>query len=525
MATNRILIADGLDRIGLQILEDSGLFEITVRDAKKSPPASEMMKDIEGLIVRSATQVDEALLKNADALRLVGRAGVGTDNIDIPACTIRGITVMNTPLGNVTSAAEHAVALMMALARHIPKADAMLKAGKWAKTECTGVELENKTLGILGLGKVGSIVARAGRGLGMSVIAYDPFLSREAAAERGVTLVEFQELLKTSDFITLHVPLSDRTRNCIGYAELSMMKRSARMINCARGGVVNEDDLCRALGEGLIAGAAFDVFSVEPTTQSPLFKLDNVIVTPHLGASTGEAQQKVAVGMAEQFVRFFRDGVAVNAVNVAVNVSPQNMPYIELGRMLGKLLSQTGAGDSSNLEVRCMGKAAAEPQAIALATLTGLLEGVTDQPVNFVNASLMARQRGIRLTVSHSSESRNFSSLVQADASGGKRSRSVAGSLFDGTIARIVSVDGFNLDLEPAPCLLMMRYRDMPGMVGKIGTVLGDAKVNIADMTVSRLNKLGEAVVVLTLDQEPGADVIARISGLVQAAEAYLVQL
>ena len=522
----KILIADSLSDVGLAVLRDAGL-DVDVNTGKTEDELLEIIGAYEGLIVRSATQVTPRLLAAADNLKVVGRAGVGVDNVDIDAASARGVIVMNTPLGNITSAAEHAFALLMAMARNIPVADGSMKTGKWEKKKFTGVEVSNKTLGVIGMGKIGQIVTRAALGVGMQVIAYDPFLPERRAKELGIEIVEFDALLSRSDFITIHTPLTDKTRDLFNTDAFKKMKSTARLINCARGGIVNEADLVEALKAGEIAGAALDVFESEPLAdESPLRGAPNLTLTPHLGASTEEAQTKVAEAIARQFVAFFNESKIQNALNLSVTLTPEIQPFATLAQTLGRLLSQIVGKAPLRLTCSARGKVAeGDVRALTVSALQGLLSNWHDHHVNLVNAPLVAEERGIEVTEEKSVDTRSFASLVRLEVETTDGVHSAAGTVFEGREPRIVEIDGYAVDLRPEGIMLVMFYPDQPGMVGKFGTILGDAKINIAGMDVGRREKHGTACIALSVDDPVSADVLEKINAATNGGKAHLVNL
>ena len=450
---------------------------------------------------------------------------MGVDNVDVEAASRKGVIVMNTPLGNITSAAEHAVAMLLALARNIPAADATMKAGLWEKKKFTGVELAEKVLGIVGMGKVGQIVARAGTGLGMKVIAYDPFLPERRAMELGVQTVELNDLLARSDFVSIHTPLTDQTRGLLNAAALARMKPTARLINCARGGIVDEAALINALKEGRLAGAALDVFGQEPLPKdSPLRSAPNVILTPHLGASTEEAQSKVAEAIAQQIAAYFKEGRIQYAVNLSVALTREIEPFAQIAKSLGRVVSQMISKPPQRLTCAAHGRiAAGDTHALSVFALEGLLSTWQEQRVNLVNAPIVAEERGIAITEQKSLDSRDYASLVRIVVETTDGSRSAAGTVFEGREPRIVEIDGFTVDLKPEGTMLVLFYPDKPGMVGKFGTILGNAGINIAGMDVGRKEKRGRACVALSLDDPVPPAVLKEIIACTGTGEGSLV--
>ncbi|HEY3324883.1 MAG TPA: phosphoglycerate dehydrogenase [Planctomycetota bacterium] len=527
----KILVADPLNDRGSGILKEAGL-DVETRPGLKEDQLCEIIGNYQGLIVRSATTVTPKVIAAAKKLQIIGRAGVGVDNIDLKAATAAGIIVENTPLGNITSAAEHAIALLFASARHVARADREMKAGKWNKKGLTGVELSSKTLGIIGMGKVGAIVARTAKSLDMTVVVFDPYLTDRKAEELGVVKRTLHELLAASDFVSIHSPLTPETKNLINKDKLELMKKSARLVNAARGGIVNEADLYNALKNGVIAGAALDVFEKEPlAADSPLRTLDNVILTPHLGASTEEAQERVAEDIAKQFVAFFKEGLIQNAVNLSVRLDPKIAPFAKLAEMMGSMAAQIIKDPAASLKVGVYGKlATGETRELTLSALKGLLARSTGNAVTLVNAPSLAEQRGIMLVENKSEQARNYSNLLTVTvetnkAGGGVQEHSISGTCFDSAAARIVSINGFDIDLVPAPQILLMFYPDRPGMVGKIGTLLGEADINIANMAVGRREKRGQAAVALTIDDPASPEVLQRIKQAIGCEDAYAIQL
>ena len=527
----RILIADPLNDRGSAILKEGGLLTETHAGLKEDQ-LCEIIGGYDGLIVRSATTVTPKVIAAGKKLQVIGRAGVGVDNIDLKAATQAGIVVQNTPLGNITSAAEHAIALLFSSVRNIPRADKEMKAGKWNKKGLTGVELTGKTIGIMGMGKVGGIVARVAKALSMTILVYDPYLTDRKAEELGVSKTDLDSLLQQSDFVTVHSPLTAETKNLINKDKLKLMKKSARIINAARGGIINEADLFEALKGGVIAGAAVDVFEAEPlAADSPLRTLENVVLTPHLGASTEEAQERVAEDIARQFVEFFRDGVISNAVNLAVALDPKIAPYARLAEMLGSVSAQMVKDPVVHLKVGVYGKlAAGDIRELSLCALKGLLGRTTSSPVTLVNAPGIAEARGITTSENKSEQTRNYANLlvVAAETTGAdgiSHEHTIAGTCFDGQDGRIVRINDFDIDLKPAPVILLMFYPDRPGMVGKIGTILGEADINIANMAVGRREKRGQAVIALTLDDHVPPEVLERIRKAIQVDDLFAIRL
>jgi D-3-phosphoglycerate dehydrogenase / 2-oxoglutarate reductase len=512
----KILISDNLSARGVELLKQRERFEV---DVKVGLPAAELKGEIgryHALIVRSETRVTAEIIGAAENLKVIGRAGTGVDNIDVPAATQRGVVVMNAAAGNSVTTAEHTLALLMSLARKIPQASATLKAGKWDKKRFMGTELYGKTLGIVGLGNIGKIVASRAAGLGLKVLVYDPFLSREAAANAGVETSTLDDLCRRADFVTVHTPLTDETRGIIGEAAFAKMRDGVRVINCARGGLIDEAALFEAIKSKRVAGAALDVFVEEPPpADHPLLSLDEVIVTPHLGASTAEAQDQVAVTIAAQVADYLEHGAVAGAVNVPA-VSPEALdrlrPYLELGEKLGTFQSQYFGGALTEVQINYSGEVAElDVHPMTRAVLTGLLAPVTAH-VNQVNAALIAEDRGIRVTESLARTAHDFTSLVEVVVKGESAESRVAGTLFGRRDLRLVQIDSFRLEAVPEGHMLVVQNDDQPGVVGRIGTFLCDHGVNIAQLYLSRNQAGGVAVSVYQVDEALGAVTLGELA-------------
>lgn len=520
----RILVTDGMAAEGLAILKQGGH---TVESRKLTP--EELIKIIgeyDGLVIRSATQVTNAVLKaGVPKLKVVGRAGVGVDNVEVPAATGLGVIVMNAPLGNIISAAEHTIGMIFASARHIPQAHAKLIKGEWDKKSFTGVELHGKTLGIIGLGKIGKHVAEVMQAAGMDVVAFDPFLSPEVAKELRIESLDLEAVLARADVITIHTPLTAQTRNLINADRLRLMKKGTRIINVARGGIVDEDALIESVKAGHVY-AAFDVFGEEPLPAgSKFYGLNNTIITPHLGASTEEAQVKVSVDIANQFNAFFASGKIINAVNVQLRVDPAIDGYLGAAESLGAALAQTLDSPLKGIEVTAAGDLAKyDTKPLSVAALKGALSKISDQVVNFVTVSKIAAERGITLTsAARDAKADGAAQLtVKAVTAGGERV--IAGSLINGQL-RVQQYNEYPVDLPIGGHLLIMEYPDRPGMVGKFGTLLGDNKINIARMEVSRIDGRGDALVILTLDDPIPPTVFDAIVATVKPNKAYRISI
>lgn len=508
----KVLIADDVAPECADILRKAGI-EVENRGKMKPEELKGLVGGFDGLIVRSAVKVTREILEAGTSLKIVGRAGIGVDNIDQETATRRGIVVMNAPQGNVVSAAEHAFAMILTLARQVVRADASLRAGKWERSAFQGVQLEQKTLGLVGLGKIGSSVARMAKAFRMRVLGYDPFLAKDRAAALEVELVDFDTLLARADFISLHVPLTERTRGMIGTAQFKKMKRTARIINTSRGGVIDEQALLHALTAGEIGGAALDVYEQEPPPKDhPLFKLNNVVLTPHLAASTEEAQLKVSVDIAEQMVDFFSNGTVRNAVNLVVPVDPSLIPYLRLALDLGGLATQLADGALRKVQVLYAGAiASAETAAITQSAAAGALRPVLGDEINAVNVRIAAREAGVEILEGRRPEAGDFRNLVSVQVETEKELKTVAGTVFEGRNPRIVRIDDLDIDLRPRRHMLCLRYRDVPGVVGKVGTILGNRNVNIARMEVGRTRKGQQATALITVDGAVTPDLVEEI--------------
>jgi D-3-phosphoglycerate dehydrogenase len=522
----RVLIADKLSESALKVFEARGI-EADFNSGLSPKALIDCIGNYDGLAVRSATKVTAEVVAAAGALRVVGRAGIGVDNIDVPAATARGIVVMNTPFGNSITTAEHAIALIFSLARDLPAADRSTRAGKWEKSRFMGVELTGKTLGVIGCGNIGSIVCDRALGLKMKVLAYDPYLTAERAASLRVEKVEFDALLERADFITLHVPLNDVTRNILDMAALARTKPGVRIVNCARGGLINEAALAKALDSGQVAGAALDVFAQEPARDNPLFANEKVVVTPHLGASTAEAQENVAVQVAEQMADYLLDGAIQNAVNmplISPEEAPRLRPYIALAEQLGSFAGQITETGLDAVTIEYSGHVAElNTRSMTAAALTGLLRPLLDQ-VNMVNAPILARERGIEVTEIKRDRSADYSNLISLTVRTERRTRSVEGSLLGGDRPRIVGIEGIKTEAQLGPFLLYIRNKDVPGIIGSLGTTLGDAGVNIATFHLGRMDAGGEAIALIEVDEDLGAAVLTALRALPAIRQAKVLR-
>ncbi|MDY6782898.1 MAG: phosphoglycerate dehydrogenase [Cyanobacteriota bacterium] len=524
----KVLVSDSVDQAGIDIL--SQVAQVDIKTNLSPEDLEKIIPEYDALMIRSGTRVTEAVIDAGAQLKIVGRAGVGVDNVDIPAATRRGIVVVNSPEGNTTAAAEQALALMMALSRFTPHAHQSMREGRWDRKKFMGTEVYKKTLGVVGLGKIGSHVATVAKAMGMQIIAYDPFITAERAEQLGCRLAELDLIFREADYITLHVPKTPETANMINAETLAKMKPSARIINCARGGIIDEAALAEALEAGTIAGAALDVFESEPLGESPLRELGSkIILTPHLGASTEEAQVNVAIDVAEQIRDVLLGLPARSAVNIpglSPNVMEQLKPYLRLAETLGKLVGQLGGGRIDKLEVRLQGDLATnQSQPLVVASLKGLLSNALRERVNYVNASIEAKERGIRTIEIKDASEGDYSGSLQLTARGSLGEHSVTGALLSDGEIRITLLDGFPVNVPPSNYMLFTLHRDMPGIIGNIGTLLGNFNVNIASMQVGRKIVRGNAVMVLSLDDPLPDGLLEEIVKIPGISDAYTVTL
>ncbi|MGQ9570931.1 MAG: phosphoglycerate dehydrogenase [Thermodesulfovibrionales bacterium] len=513
----KVLISDNLSQKGIEILKKAGI-DVDVKIGMKPEELTDVIGKYHGLIVRSATKVTSKIIDAASNLKVIGRAGSGLDNVDITAATRKGIVVMNAPGGNTITTAEHTMALMFALARQIPQATASMKQGKWEKKKFMGVELFNKTLGIIGIGNIGSQVAKRAQAFAMNVISCDPFLSEEKAKAMGVEKVSLEELFKRSDFITIHTPITSETRNLINKETIKKMKDGVRIINCARGGIINEKDLYDAIVEGKVAGAALDVFEKEPPEDNPLITLDNVITTPHLGAATKEAQENVAIVIAEQIADYLIHGTIRNAVNfpsIPADQVAKLQPYINLAEKLGLFAAQIFEDGVTEITIEYKGEASEINSApVKIAAIKGFLTPILEETVNFVNAPYIAKERGIEIKETKSADAGDYQSMVAIRIRSKDKESYLAGTLFSRKDPRIVSVDSFKIEIVPEGELLFIYNIDKPGVIGNLGTILGKNNINIARMQFGREAPGGKAVSVITIDTTVSPKIIEEIKGL-----------
>jgi D-3-phosphoglycerate dehydrogenase len=522
----RVLVADSISRAGLDILSE----QVPV-DVKTGLSEDELVAAIgqyDALIVRSSTQVTARAIEAAARLQVIGRAGVGVDNIDVDAATGQGILVVNAPDGNTIAAAEHTIALMMALARHIPEADASLRQRRWERKRFMGVEVTDKTLGVIGMGRIGREVARRARGLSMRVLAYDPYISRESAERMGVELCELDGVLAQSDFVTIHVPLTPNTRGLIGARELALLRPSARLINCARGGIVDESALQQALETDHLAGAALDVFAHEPPTDSPLLDNPKVLVTPHLGASTQEAQVAVAVDVARQVLAVLAGHPATHPVNapfIPPETQAQLLPFCELAESLGRMASQLVDRRLSEAHITYGGRLAEmDTNLLRALTIKGLLQRVSERRITLVNANVVARERGLRVVEEKTDDAGHYANLITLSFTDNGHERVLSGTIMHKE-PYIVRIDHYWLDFIVHGYKLFIYHNDRPGLIGEVGLITGRADINIASMAVGRLQPRGEALMVLTLDEYAPAEVLAEIESIPEVYSTQLLKL
>jgi len=526
----KVLISDNLSQAGVDVLEKAGL-EVDVNTGLSSDELKEIIGNYEGLVIRSATQVTADLLEAAHKLEVVGRAGIGLDNVDILAASQKGIVVMNAPDGNATTAAEHAIAMMMALSRNIPRACQTMKEGRWEKKKFMGREVTGKTFGVVGIGRIGGIAASRAQGLKMKTIAYDPHMPKEMAEKIGVELVTLEELAQRSDYISVHVPLTTETKNLVSTQFFENMKSDGMFIDCARGGVCDEAALFKALSDNKIGGAALDVFGTEPTTldNCPLLGLDNFICTPHLGASTSEAQESVALIIAEQLSDYLLKGAVTNAVNVpsvSDDVLAQVGPYLTLGEMLGSFHMQIARGGVEEVNIEYSGELAElNTSPITVAFLKGLFTPILKDAVNFVNAPIIAKDRGIRVVESKSDQADDFINTLSVKVTTSEGEDVLVGTVFGHNEPRLVRINDFRLEALPSGSMLLVYNKDVPGVIGALGTTLGNAGVNISRMTVGREEESNQNVILLSTDDLTSKELLEKVLSLKNVAGAQILDL
>ncbi len=513
----KVLVSDNISLRGIEILKKAGL-EVDIKTGLKPEELKKEIGEYNALIVRSATKVTSDIIDAAENLKVIGRAGSGLDNVDKDAATKRGIVVMNTPGGNTITTAEHTIALLFSMARQIPQATASMKAGKWEKKKFMGMELYNKTLGIIGFGNIGTHVARMAHGIGMNVITYDPFLSEERARSLGAKVVDLDELIKKSDFITIHTPLTKETKGLINAERIAQMKDGVRLINSARGGIIDEKALYNALKSGKVAAAALDVFEKEPPEGSPLLELDNLVCTPHLGAASEEAQENVAIAVSEQIVDYLVHGTIRNAVNfpsVSADVLPKLQPYMNLAERLGSFLSQSFDGGINEIIVEYRGEVAElKLEPITIAVLKSILTPILEETVNFVNAPFIAKERGIEVKEITSADAGDYHSMLIVKIRAGIKENTVTGILQGKQYPRLIRVDNFAVEVVPEGDMLVLSNIDKPGVIGNVGMLLGKNNINIARMQFGREKPGGKAISVVSIDTPASNEILSDIKKL-----------
>lgn len=525
----KVLVMDGVSEEGLAPLRQHSEIEAVIGSKMTEDELAEIIPEYDGMIVRSATKVTARIFERAELLKVVGRAGVGVDNIDLEAATRKGVLVVNAPDGNTIAATEHTIAMMLALARNIPQAVMKMKAGVWDKKAFLGVELREKVLGVVGLGRIGSSVARRAQAMEMEVIAYDPFITEEKAASMAVELVSLEDLFRRSDFITVHMPKTKESYHMINENTISLMKTGVRIINCARGGIIEEDSLYRAMLEGRVGGAALDVFEKEPNTESPLLQLPNFIATPHLGASTEEAQLNVAVDVSEEVVAALTGNVVKNTVNIP-SISPKTLavvkPYLGLAEKLGRFQAYLVSGRIKRVEVIYSGDLTRQEVApITTAAVKGLLDPILQETVNFVNAPLLAKSRGIQVLQAVDGQSEGYASLITIKVYSDKEEKTLSGTLFGDNDPRVVMIDGYRVDAVPSGYMLYVPHLDRPRIIGPVGTLIGDHNINIAAMQVGRKQVGGKAVMLLSVDGEVPDRTLKAIASIDGVIDVKMIKL
>lgn len=526
----KILVSDKLSAKGIEILQSAEGIQVDVKTGLSAQQLLDCISEYDGLAIRSESKITLQVIEAAKRLKVIGRAGIGIDNVDLEAATKKGIVVMNTPGGNTITTAEHTISMMLALARKIPQANSSIKNRSWEKGKFMGVEVYNKTLGIIGMGRIGSEVSKRAKGLGMNVIAYDPFISREMLKKQEVELVELEELFNRSDFITIHTPLSSETKYLINKQSFQLMKNGVRIINCARGGIIDEEALTEAIKSGKVAGAALDVFDQEPPQpDNPLLMLDQVICTPHLGASTAEAQENVAIAVAQQMVDYLKRGIISNAVNVP-SLGPESLsairPYLVLAEKIGRLQAQLCEGRMEEVDLQYRGQIEDKDLSLfAIFFLKGLLETILIESVNYVNAPVLAQERGIKVTQTKGGSLEGYANLLTSKLKTDRGESLIAGTLFNGDNPRMVHVDGFQLEAVLEGYMLIFSNIDKPGLIGNIGTTLGNNNINIASMHFGREKVGGKAISVVRIDTPADQNVLNQLKQLPNVVSVKLVHI
>jgi D-3-phosphoglycerate dehydrogenase len=522
-----ILISDRVSREGIERLQREAHVDLLTELSDQE--LLRMIERYDAIIVRSKTKVTRDVIERGERLKVIGRAGVGIDNIDLDFATKRGVLVVNSPEGNTISAAEHTISMLLSLARNIPSANRSVKMGEWRKSDFMGTEVRDKTLGILGMGRIGSQVAKRANALEMNVIAFDPFISESKMESIGVKRVDLETLLKESDFITVHVPLTKKTENIIGEKEFKKMKDGVRVINCARGGIINEEALYRAIKEGKVAGASLDVFIDEPPKDNPLLKLDEVIATPHIAASTREAQKNVSVSIAEEVLAALKNGAIKNALNMPTipsDVLNAIKPYISLAEKLGRLTAQLIDGMVLNVKMRYNGEIADyETKYVTTAALMGMLNNILEEPINFINAPVVAKDREIKTVEIKSKYIEDFTSQITLEVEADKVKRVIGGTIFGKNDERIVRIDEYRIDAIPSGYMLISRHTDKPGIIGKVGQLLGEEDIDIAGMQLGRKKQRGQAIMVLNVDSPIPEQILEEIRKIDGIEDAHLVMV
>jgi D-3-phosphoglycerate dehydrogenase len=514
----KVLVSDSMSEKGIEIFKDAKGIDVDINTGLSPEELKEIIGDYNGIAIRSATKITDDIIENAENLKVIGRAGIGVDNVDVPAASRKGIVVMNTPGGNTITTAEHTIAMMLSLSRNIPQATYSMRCGNWEKKKFIGKEVFNKNLGVLGLGNIGRIVAERALGLKMQVLVYDPFLNQEVASKLGVEPVTLDDLFKRSDYITVHTPKTKETSSLINRQAIKKMKRGVMIINCARGGIVDENDLLWGLSEGIVAGAALDVYSKEPPEMCDLIKDERVIFTPHLGASTEEAQVNVAVAVAEQIVDYLTNGIVKNAINMP-SVSPESAailrPYIHLAEMMGSFLSQLGLPGLKEILVEYKGEVSDfDTPPITVAFLKGIFDPILEEGANYVNAPIIARERGIKVVESKSEKAEGFSNLISLIAKTKEGEKIISGAVFGTENPRLVRLEGFTFEAVLEGNMLVLKNNDRPGVIGDIGSTLGTNDINIARMHLARDEMGGKALIILSVDGEVPPEVIKKLRGI-----------
>ena len=524
----KVLVMDGVSEEGLAPLRRYSEIEVVIGKKMTEDELAEVIPEYDGMIVRSATKVTAKVFEKAERLQVVGRAGVGVDNIDLEAATRKGVLVVNAPDGNTIAATEHSIAMILSMARNIPQAVGKMKEGVWEKKAFLGVEVRGKALGVVGLGRIGSAVAKRAHALEMDIIAYDPFITEEKAQSMAIELVSFEDLCKRADFITIHMPKTKESYHMFNQQAFSLMKKGVRIVNCARGGIIDEEALYQAMVEGKVAGAALDVFEKEPDTESPLIALPNFIATPHLGASTEEAQLNVAVDVSEEIVSALTGNVVKNTVNIPP-INPKTLsvvrPYLALAEKLGRFHAYLATGRVNKVEIICRGDLSKEEAAhITTSAVKGLLDPILQETVNFVNAPLLAKNRGIQVLQSLDAQSDGYDHLITIKVRTDKEERSLSGTLFGEHDLRIVMVDGYRMDVVPGDHMFYIPHMDKPRVIGAVCTLVGKYDINIASMQVGRKEAGGKAIMMLSVDEEAPAGILEELAGIEGVLEVKMIK-